>query len=273
MTEVHPFDRATALARTGDGAYTGSTSSDYANLAGPFGGVTSAALLRAVTEHDALSGDPIALTVNFCGAVADGDFTISATNERTGRHTQHWSLALTQNDEMRATASVVCGKRAPAFSHQPDIAPSAPAPEAVPVAPTNGMMNWLQRYEFRFIHGIPSFNRTPHDEPASSRSLWWVSDLPARPLDYVSLAAISDAFFARILHVRGTIGPLGTVSLTTYFHATPEEIAAQGTTPLLGAAHAKRFNGRFHDQHMDLWGKDGVLLATGTQIVWYKDDA
>ncbi len=106
-------------------------------------------------------------------------------------------------------------------------------------------MNWLQRYEFRFVEGTPTFSKTPFAEPASSHSLWWVSDQPPRPLDYLSLAAISDSFFLRLLHVRGTFGPMGTVSLSTYFHATPEELAEQGTAALLGAARAKRFNGRF----------------------------
>ena len=271
MTEPHPFDTATALTRSPGGSFTGNTSSAYANLIGPFGGTTAATLLRAVIEHDERSGDPVAMTVNFCSPVEDGSFTVSAKAERTGRHTQHWSLELTQGEAIRATAAVVCGTRSEVFAHDAQPMPEARDPEAYEVVSTEGLVPWLQRYEFRFVEGAPAFTQAPHPEPADSRSLWWVADRPARPLDYLSLASIADTFFLRLLHVRGTIGAMGTVSMTTYIHATPEELAEQGAAPLLGAAHAKRIGGRFHDQHMELWGADGKLLATGMQLVWYRE--
>ncbi len=89
-------------------------------------------------------------------------------------------------------------------------------------------------------------------------------------LDYVSLAALGDSFLLRLFQVRGVIVPMGTVSLTTHFLATPDEIAAQGMAPLLGVADSQRFHGNFHDQQMQLWGRSGKLLATGTQVVWYR---
>lgn len=64
---------------------------------------------------------------------------------------------------------------------------------------------------------------------------------------------------------------MSTVSMTTYFHATDAEIAAQGSAPLLGIADSKRFVANFHDQSMELWGRDGRLLASGIQTVWYKE--
>jgi hypothetical protein len=27
----------------------------------------------------------------------------------------------------------------------------------------------------------------------------------------------------------------------------------------------------FFDQHMELWSRDGHLLATGVQVAWYKE--
>ncbi len=64
---------------------------------------------------------------------------------------------------------------------------------------------------------------------------------------------------------------MGTVSITTYFHATGEELDRKGSAPLLGIADAKRFNANFHDQSMELWGAGGKLLANGVQTVWYKE--
>ena len=93
---AHVFDQAIALTAAGDGQYTGATSPAYANMVGPFGGVTAATALNAVMLHPALLGEPLSLTVNFCAALADGPFAVSAQPVRTNRSTQHWVVAVTQ---------------------------------------------------------------------------------------------------------------------------------------------------------------------------------
>ena len=87
----------------------------------------------------------------------------------------------------------------------------------------------------------------------SPRTLAYIQDAPARPLDFVALAALSDAFFVRIMHARGTLQPMATVSLTTYFHVGAEELAAMGATPLIGEADAAIFHNGFADQTCALW--------------------
>ena len=51
---------------------------------------------------------------------------------------------------------------------------------------------------------------------------------------------------------------------------TADEIAAQGTDFLLGSVHSHRFHGNYHDEAARLWGRDGTLLATGTQLMYFK---
>ena len=46
----------------------------------------------------------------------------------------------------------------------------------------------------------------------------------------LSLMSMSDAFFARIFHVRREFVPFGTVSLTTYFHTDADDLAAEDTS-------------------------------------------
>ena len=48
---IHPFDTATSLEPAGDHAWTGHTSPAYANMVGPFGGITAAQALSAVLRH------------------------------------------------------------------------------------------------------------------------------------------------------------------------------------------------------------------------------
>ena len=58
----HPFDEAVALQAQADGSWLGHTSPAYANMVGPFGGITTAQALTAVLRHPGRLGDPVALT-------------------------------------------------------------------------------------------------------------------------------------------------------------------------------------------------------------------
>ncbi len=272
MQSGHPLDIATQLTPQGEGRLSGRTTTDYWNMTGPYGGITAAILLRAVLDDPRRLGSPVALTVNFCAAIAAGAFEVVLVEQRRSRSTQHWSVELRQEGATAATASVVCGLRRETFAHAPVAPPRLPPIEDVAPADMSGRMNWLQRYRFHFAEGPPVFGTAaPLAQPGSARSALWLSDAPARPLDFVSLAAMADAFILRLLQVRGTFVPGSTVSLTTYFHATAEELQAQGSAPLRGVADARRFNAGFHDQTIELWGGGGTLLASGMQVVWYKE--
>ena len=69
---------------------------------------------------------------------------------------------------------------------------------------------------------------------------------------------------------RGGFIPAGTISLTTYFHADQRELDSLGGDYVLGTARASRFSRGYFDQHAELWTRDGVLLATSHQIVYFK---
>jgi Thioesterase-like superfamily len=91
-----------------------------------------------------------------------------------------------------------------------------------------------------------------------------------RKVDALSLMSMSDAFFARVFHARGELVPFGTVSLTTYFHTDLESLAAEDITRVLAVADAGIFNRSYGDQHGELWSPAGRLLATTTQIGYFK---
>ena len=56
---AHVFDVAMALVRQGDVSFIGNTSPAYANMVGPFGGVTAAQALNAVMQHPDRLGEPV----------------------------------------------------------------------------------------------------------------------------------------------------------------------------------------------------------------------
>jgi len=276
MTD-HTFDKAMALEQSGaePGRFTGKTSADYWNFVGPFGGTTASLVLQAVLGHPELLGAPIALTVNYASAIEAGDFEIVATPARTNRSTQHWTVQITQNDaqgkaQVNTTATVVTAVRRDTWSIN-----DAPMPEVPPpadVAPYGDMPSgvaWFAQYEMRPVSGA-----IPHTWDGSgdhSETVVWLRDAPPRPLDFASLASMSDMFYPRVWLRRTKRVPAGTVSITTYFHADAAQLAEVGTGHLLGRATGQQFRNGFFDQAAYLWSESGKLLATSNQIVYFKE--
>ena len=75
---------------------------------------------------------------------------------------------------------------------------------------TAGRIAWASNYDMRFGEGELVYEPRPDEEPGPARSVLWMADHPARPLDFTALSAIADAFIVRIFHVRGRPVPAGT---------------------------------------------------------------
>jgi acyl-CoA thioesterase len=267
----HLFDKATRVT-AGDSQWSGHTSEDYWAFIGPFGGITAATMLRAIVEHSQREGDPLALTVNYCAPIAAGPFDLDVRLIKANRSTQHWSVELTQQGgETAAFATAVFAVRRPSWSHRPVSRPEATPFEETKRYPKSGLkMTWVHQYDFRFVEGQPLFGVAAQGELASPFSKLWIGDTAPRRLDALSLVSMSDAFFARIFHVRNELVPFGTVSLTTYFHADAEDLIAEDASHVLAVADASVFHKSYGDQTGALWSPSGKLLATTQQIAYFK---
>lgn len=269
MTTTHPFDQAIALSPAGSNRYSGATSSAYANMVGPFGGVTAAAVLNAVLQHPELLGEPVALTVNFAAALADGPYEVVARPARTNRSTQHWVIEIAQAGVPFVTATAVTAARRETWGVDDAPMPAAGSPDAIDKPRMAALVEWVQRYDMRMVEGpIPT---DWHGGGTDSRTTLWVRDEPVRPLDFASLTAMADVFFPRVWLRRATRVPAGTVSMTVYFHADVAQLAATGTGWLLGQAQGQGFRNGFFDQTAQVWNQAGVLLATTHQVVYFKE--
>ena len=270
MSASHPFDTAIALAPAGGGdLFQGRTSPAYANFIGPYGGITAAQALQAVLSHPKLLGEPVAFTVNYAAALADGEFTVQARPARTNRSTQHWIVEIRQGDETVATATALTAARRETWSGHEAGMPDVPRPVDTPRTPRRGV-EWLNRYDMRFLSGsIPRAWEGQGD--AESLTRLWVRDEPARPLDFASLTALADIFFPRIWLRRAKQTPLGTVTMTVYFHADGAQLAATGTGYLLVQAKGQGFRNGYFDHSGQLWNEGGDLLATTHQVMYYKE--
>jgi cell division protein FtsW (lipid II flippase) len=174
------------------------------------------------------------------------------------------------------TATAITAVRRSTWSANDLPMPTVPPPDdLVRTQPPTGTVEWLNRYDMRLISGpIPSRwdgGAASPDPALASLSRLWVRDEPARTLDFPALAAMADVFFPRIWLRRAVPVPVGTVSLTVYFHATAPQLLETATGYLLGQARGQAFCNGYFDQAGQLWNAAGHLLATTHQLVYYKE--
>ncbi len=266
----HPFDAAVALEPQADGRFIGHTSPAYANMVGPFGGITAAQALSGVLRHPERLGEPVSLTVNFAAALADGPFELRVQPVRTNRSTQHWTIKMRQNGQAVLTGTAFTALRRDTWGATEHLMPPLPPPHEVALPPAPPRVEWIRRYEMRVIEGgFPkAWDGADH---GSSLTRLWVRDQPPRPLDRASLAALADVFFPGVWARRAKPVPIGTVSMTVYFHADAARLRTSGSGYLAGQARAQSFFQGYFDQTAQLWNEGGELLVTTHQVVYYKE--
>ena len=265
---THPLDEAIALKSLAPDRWQGATSPNYANMVGPFGGTTAATLLTAVLSHEALLGEPVSLTVNFAAPVADGPFEVSARPLRSNRSTQHWWVEMRQSDELVASATAVTAIRRDTWGATQSQFPDVPPAPSLASADGGDRPVWTHQYDMRFVDGALMGEPDPVHP---SRSRLWMRDEPARPLDFPALSALCDVFIPRIFICRPRLVPVGTVSMTIYFHADAAQLAAVGSEHVLGVAWANQMGMGYFDQSAEVWSGQGSLLATTHQVVYFRE--
>ncbi|BCW90703.1 hypothetical protein sos41_38780 [Alphaproteobacteria bacterium SO-S41] len=264
---TYELDASLALSDLGEGKWQGHTSTGYANRVGPYGGWIAALLMKAILEQRP-EGEPLSLTVTFLGGCQDGALTGSTRLLRRSRTNEHWTAEFSDvSGAGVAHAVATFGVRRPTVPIG-TIAPPAPAPAALDIPPrpsfgSNGP-GFFNRYDVRQFVGRPF----KQNESTDSRA--WVKDMDARPLDWISLAAHADAPLPRIFLITDKPSAIATMSMSVYFHATPDAFAEAGGDFILVDAECRAGHDGFHDQSARLWTASGRLLATTEQLVWYN---
>ena len=286
---VHPLDQALVLVHGGQpGQWQGSTHPFYRNMVGPYGGVTAAQMLQAVMLDERRIGDPMSLTLHYAAPVADGAFEIHSSIKRSNRSTQHWAIDMVQFQGEASvvvmTGMLITAQRRETWSLQELLMPKVPQPETLerfyrPQAP-----DWVNSFDMRYVNGDMQMRGKAQDQASldsaiqrfglpevqDSKSLLWFRDEPLRQLDFPGLASLCDIFFPRIFVRRPIWVPAGTISMSIYFHGSQQDIDAIGQDYLLGLADTNRFNRGFFDQQAYLWSRQGALIASTQQMVYYK---
>jgi acyl-CoA thioesterase len=267
LSTAFHFDDALPLASDGRRRWLSRVDKRYWNAIGPFGGWTVGLLLKAVLAEADHAGAPVAMTANLMGGLDETPISLETRAVRQGRSMEFWTSELVQNGEPAAMAMVTLGQRRETLSAHEAVFPQASPPEALkPPERRGGGVPFGAMFDMRPVSGPAPFQGEGED----SRTVAWVRDAQARPLDFPLLACLADIFAPRIFYRSREFKPVSTVSMSVYFHATPAELAAVGGDWLLAEAQARRFESGFFDQHGALWTRDGTLLATTEQLCWFK---
>ncbi len=265
-----PFDRAMALEAVSPGLWRAGAPAAYWNRLGPFGGWTAAILLQAVLDEPNRHGEPLALHVQFIGAIEDGPFTLTTRLVRANRSTQFWQAEMRQDSQsgqaLGATVAfgvVTLGVRRPTAGFLDITMPlSAPPEDLTPQPPPPEGPAFFRTFDWRVAAG--GFPPPPGD----SRMVAWVRDAAGKPLDPMLLAAICDIPPPSIMMHRMT--PASSIAMTVHLVATAAEITSVGADFVLIESAGTRGEQGLADQTARVWRRDGALLATTGQIVWYR---
>ena len=238
---------------------------EYEANTGMFGGWTAALLLKSVLDHAECAGNASAFTVNFVARVEPGErLLVRPYKLGASKSLSHWRATLhrCEGQELLASASAVLTLRRPSESAMDFRVPAAPPPEELSASNPPGAFG--RRTETRAVYGQPPFNRV------DLRSLTWVRDNSGRHIDAVQLAYLSDVYAPRVFHISECPRPSSTLTMSTYFLAAPDELAAVADDFVLSEAEGTRIEHSLVGSRARLWSRQGTLLATTEQLCWFK---
>lgn len=261
------FDRETALIALEDGHYAIESSDVYRNPTGmAFGGWVAAIAARAVEMHPECRGPLVSQQIIFMTGVGPGEVKLSVTLLRAGASTQFWRVELSQNGAPTNAADIVTSTRRPTdIDYQVEM-PTAKSPEeSISLPSVNPMApQWVSHYDQRIAKGMPfAINDSPE-------AIVWIKEADGRPVDRVSLLSILDTPMPRTFFVTEQFRPGSTVSMASYIYASEEDMAAAGSDYMLLRVTGATVRNSATDGRVEIWTKSGILLATSSQIGFFR---
>ncbi len=238
----------------------------YESINGQFGGWSAALLLRALLSESRASGTPSALTVHYLATVPPGRELSIRTELRHGsRSLSYWQaeLRVTDQPDPLALATLVLSNRRESDRFDELRMPAVPDPKSIErFRPPAGPFG--ERMDLRPVIGHPPFDQV------ATRSVFWVREESGRAIDAVQLAYLADVGAPRIFLRSSGPRPSSTLTLSIYFHATGEDLAAVGDDYILAELNGTRAEASTFGSRGELWSRQGELLATMEQLCWFK---
>lgn len=263
MTTAMPFDRVAA------GHWTTIAGTEWSNPGGElWGGYAIGACVRVLEHEPEARGEVLSLNLTYVAALTSGEIDVHTKQLRQGGSIGVWEILLRSKDTTQvAVHGVVTLARRPntkpfSFAQMPN----APDPDTLPALEMPGVMDryGAQAFERRIVDGFPPV------PGGSARSLAWVRPRSGR-IDKALLAMVTDNSPPRVMYALGQNVWSTTLSLTTYLHATEQDLTQIGDDFILIECDGQVGNDGASDERSNYWSRDGRLLATSTQLAWYRD--
>jgi acyl-coenzyme A thioesterase PaaI-like protein len=258
-----------ALTAVGPGRWTTRAGPEWKNPNGPlWGGYPIGLCVRVMAAEPEAVGEPLSLSLTYVAALTEGEIEVRTRRLRQGGSVGVWEVDLRPaGAEQTSVHAIVTMARRPqtppfAFARMPD----APDPESLPapVGLGGGRHFGALAFERRTAETFPI------QPAASSHSTAWVRPRLG-PWDKAMLGMLTDNSPPRAFYAFGHTVMTTTLSLTVYLHATAEEVAAAGRDYLLVEYEGRVGGGGASDERSSYWRRDGKLLATSEQLVWYRE--
>jgi len=252
----------------GAGRWTTQAGVEWRNPNGPLWGGYPIGLCMSVLEAEPEAvGEPVAITLTYAAALTPGEIDIRTRRLRQGGSIGVWEVELrpagAEQPSVHAMATLARRPDTPPFAFAK--MPQAPEPETLPQpqSPGGALHFGAQAFERRTAEAFPI---RPSD---NARSVAWVRPRRgtwSKPL----LGMQTDNSPPRAFYAFGHGVMTTTISLTVYLHGTREEVAAAGDDYLLVEYEGRVGGGGTSDERSSYWRRDGKLLATSEQLVWYR---
>ncbi|MCR9135523.1 MAG: thioesterase family protein [Alphaproteobacteria bacterium] len=262
---TYMLDATLQLDRREADVFEGRTDQTYWNLIGPYGGWIATIMLKATMQDAAAGFEPLIISVDFMKAPGEGMIILRRQCDRAGRTASFWRVTLEMPDgTVCARAAITLAPHRETLEFSGRSMPDVPA--ALDVEPFDGSLlpiKWARCYETRVVKGVLGARND------DTHSLVWIRDADGRPLDHLSLTAITDSPLPRLFLATGRVSNISTISMTTYLHASVAELEEIASERILVDCESERAGGGFYDQHSKFYSPRGRLIATSHQMVWY----
>jgi acyl-coenzyme A thioesterase PaaI-like protein len=262
-------ERLFPLTAHGEGVWTTQAGPEWRNPNGPLWGGYSIGLCLAVAAAEPEArGEPLSITLTYVAGLSAGVVEARTRRLRQGGSIGVWEVELRPAGaaEVSVHAIVTMARRpaTPAFAFAE--MPEAPEPDSLPTQsrPGDAQHFGSRAFERRTTENFPI---TP---AAGSRSLAWVRP-KLGPWSKTLLGMLTDSSPPRAFYALGHTVMTTTVTLTIYLHASAEEVAAAGEDYLLVDYEGRVGGGGASDERSSYWRRDGKLLATSEQLLWYRE--
>lgn len=264
MSELSPFQKATQLKALGDGRFKLTVPEGWEQGRGAYGGLVLGALARAAESIATQPEQRLRiLTGDILAPVLPGPAQVRVELLRQGANQLNVATRLVQDDEVRATASVVLSLRRKAevenFSPSAPTLPAASEVKKLPVAPPL-WPNFATHFDYRCTGPLPYSGSA---QPVSEG--WIREDQAPSTVDAAQVVGYLDAWWPALFSTQDTFRITATVSFMAQLLVDPTTLDPSEHLRFTGKVAALQEG--FFVEYRTLWSGEALVAMNQQTFV------